>query len=45
MNFQELIIFLQDLPTRDWTVERIQELLGQAFILKSLFNESPSHLT
>mmetsp|Transcript_4022 Transcript_4022/g.5870 ORF Transcript_4022/g.5870 Transcript_4022/m.5870 type:complete len:347 (-) Transcript_4022:2336-3376(-) len=44
MNFQDLIIFLQDLPTRDWGVERIQELLGQAFILKTLFNESPSHL-
>ncbi|CAK9028788.1 TBC1 domain family member 22B [Durusdinium trenchii] len=44
MGFQELIIFLQDLPTGDWDLARIQELLGQAYILKTLFNESPSHL-
>lgn len=44
MSFQDLLIFLQNLPTSDWDVARIEELLGQAFILKTLFNESPSHL-
>jgi len=45
LNFQDLIVFLQDLPTRGWGTEEIEMLLGQAFILKSLFNESPSHLS
>jgi len=44
MEFQDLIMFLQNLPTRDWGIARIQELLGQAHILKTLFDESPSHL-
>lgn len=44
MGFQELIVFLQDLPTRGWDIDRIQEVLGQAYILKTLFNESPNHI-
>mmetsp|Transcript_11071 Transcript_11071/g.12673 ORF Transcript_11071/g.12673 Transcript_11071/m.12673 type:complete len:361 (+) Transcript_11071:148-1230(+) len=42
--FQDLMVFLQDIPTQDWGVEDIEEILGQAFILKSLFDQSPSHL-
>jgi len=43
-SFQDLMMFLQDIPTQHWGVEDIEELLGQAFILKSLFDQSPSHL-
>mmetsp|Transcript_4059 Transcript_4059/g.7788 ORF Transcript_4059/g.7788 Transcript_4059/m.7788 type:complete len:358 (-) Transcript_4059:134-1207(-) len=44
LDFQDLIMFLQDLPTRDWGIPRVQELLAEAYMLKTLYNESPSHL-
>jgi hypothetical protein len=44
MNLEEIIIFLQDLPTRDWTEVRAESLLSQAYILQSLFHQSPAHL-
>jgi len=43
-DLSDFMIFIQNLPTSDWAIPRIQELLGQAYILKTLFNESPSHL-
>ncbi len=44
MNFQELITFLQALPTDDWEEENVEPLLSQAFILSTLFENAPSHL-
>eukprot|EP00924_Labyrinthula_sp_SR-Ha-C_P011355 snap_masked-scaffold_36-processed-gene-2.55-mRNA-1 protein AED:0.01 eAED:0.01 QI:0/-1/0/1/-1/1/1/0/365 len=44
MDFQDLMVFLQDLPTSSWTEKEIEELLGQAFILHELFKDSPGHL-
>jgi TBC1 domain family member 2 len=44
MNLEEMIVFLQNMPTRDWTTERADSLLSQAFILQSLFDQSPAHL-
>lgn len=45
MKFQELVTFVQKLPTRDWKVKDVEELLAQAFVYKSLFESSPSHLS
>jgi hypothetical protein len=44
MNFQEILMFLQDLPTNDWDEEDVEPILSQAFILSTLFENSPSHL-
>eukprot|EP01033_Poteriospumella_lacustris_P011464 gene11463-8158_t len=44
MNFQELITFLQALPTEDWEEDDVEPLLSQAFILSTLFENAPSHL-
>jgi hypothetical protein len=44
LEFQELMIFLQKLPTRTWQSEQIDVLLSQAFLYKTLFNDCPSHL-
>jgi len=44
MKFQELIMFLQDMPTSDWSDEDVEPILSQAFILSTLFDNSPSHL-
>lgn len=37
-------MFLQALPTRDWTTKDIELLLSEAYIWKSLFSNSSAHL-
>jgi TBC1 domain family member 2 len=37
-------MFLQALPTRDWTEKDIELLLSEAFIWQSLFQDSSAHL-
>ncbi|KIV92059.1 hypothetical protein PV10_06532 [Exophiala mesophila] len=44
MGFQEILMFLQALPTRDWTEKDIELLLSEAFIWQSLFRGSRAHL-
>ncbi|EXJ82670.1 hypothetical protein A1O3_06484 [Capronia epimyces CBS 606.96] len=44
MNFQEILMFLQALPTRGWTEKDIELLLSEAFIWQSLFRGSRAHL-
>lgn len=43
-EFQDIIMFLQDLPTQDWTSKDIELLLSEAFMWKSLFQNAQSHL-
>ena len=38
------MMFLQSLPTRDWTEKDIELLLSEAFIWQSLFRGSSAHL-
>ncbi|ROV96450.1 hypothetical protein VSDG_05390 [Cytospora chrysosperma] len=44
MDFQEIMMFLQSLPTRDWTEKDIELLLSEAYIWQSLFKGSAAHL-
>ncbi|KAI9891933.1 MAG: GTPase-activating protein [Vezdaea aestivalis] len=44
MDFQEIMMFLQALPTRNWTAKDIELLLSEAFIWQSLFRGSSAHL-
>ncbi|KAL2841200.1 rab-GTPase-TBC domain-containing protein [Aspergillus pseudodeflectus] len=44
MDFQEIMMFLQALPTRDWTEKDIELLLSEAYIWQSLFQDSRAHL-
>ncbi|KAI9812605.1 MAG: GTPase-activating protein [Pycnora praestabilis] len=44
MDFQESMMFLQALPTRQWTEKDIELLLSEAFIWQSLFRGSSAHL-
>ncbi|CRG84646.1 GTPase-activating protein gyp1 [Talaromyces islandicus] len=44
MDFQEIMMFLQALPTKDWTDKEIELLLSEAFIWQSLFQDSSAHL-
>lgn len=44
MDFQQLMLFMQKLPTSKWHTKEIETLLAEAFVLKSLFHQSPKHL-
>jgi hypothetical protein len=44
MEFQDILMFLQELPTSSWAEEDVEPILSQAFILSTLFDGSPSHL-
>ncbi|TRY52546.1 TBC1 domain containing protein [Cryptosporidium tyzzeri] len=44
MDFSEIMLFLQNSPTKNWTERDIDSLLAQAFVLQSLFHFSPRHL-
>ena len=44
MDFQEVMMFLQSLPTKQWTEKDIELLLSEAFIWQSLFKGSGAHL-
>jgi hypothetical protein len=41
---KEIMMFLQALPTKDWTEKDIELLLSEAFIWQSLFQDSSAHL-
>ena len=44
MKRQEIMMFLQALPTRSWTEKDVELLLSEAFIWQSLFRGSSAHL-
>ncbi|EWM26781.1 gtpase activating protein [Nannochloropsis gaditana] len=37
LPFQDLVLFLQDLPTHSWTLHEIEPLLSQAHVLRALY--------
>jgi hypothetical protein len=44
MDFQEVMMFLQALPTKNWNEKDVELLLSEAFIWQSLFRNSSAHL-
>lgn len=44
MEFQEIMMFLQDPPTKDWTEKDVELLLSEAFIWQSLYKNATAHL-
>ncbi|RZC64115.1 hypothetical protein C5167_025872 [Papaver somniferum] len=45
LDFQEMVMFLQHLPTHNWTHQELEMVLSRAFMWHTMFNSSPSHLT
>ncbi|KAF8598566.1 RabGAP/TBC [Ceratobasidium sp. AG-I] len=43
MEFQEIIMFLQSLPTQGWTDHEVELLLSEAFLLSSVWHNAQSH--
>lgn len=44
MNFSDMVMFLQHLPTEEWEVKDVETLLSQAYVYKTLYDGSPAHL-
>ncbi|KAK8515986.1 hypothetical protein V6N13_093243 [Hibiscus sabdariffa] len=44
LDFQEMVMFLQHLPTQNWTYQELETVLSRAYVWHSMFNKSPSHL-
>ena len=44
MDFQAIMMFLQALPTQDWTEKDIELLLSEAYMWQSLFADATAHL-
>jgi TBC1 domain family member 2 len=44
MEFQDMVMFLQNLPTHDWTSQEINVILSQAYMWLTIFGAAPSHL-
>ncbi|PKA61564.1 hypothetical protein AXF42_Ash018177 [Apostasia shenzhenica] len=44
LEFQEMVMFLQHLPTQNWSHHELEMVLSRAFMWHAMFNSSPSHL-
>lgn len=44
MEFQDMVMFLQNLPTQDWSEKEIDVILSQAYMWRTIFGAAPSHL-
>lgn len=42
---QELILFLQKLPTADWGEKEIESVLSRAYMWRASFDHARSHLS
>eukprot|EP00467_Chlorarachnion_reptans_P004206 CAMPEP_0114507096 /NCGR_PEP_ID=MMETSP0109-20121206/11819_1 /TAXON_ID=29199 /ORGANISM="Chlorarachnion reptans, Strain CCCM449" /LENGTH=499 /DNA_ID=CAMNT_0001685809 /DNA_START=62 /DNA_END=1561 /DNA_ORIENTATION=+ len=43
-EFQDLIVYLQNLPTKDWTEVDVETVLAQAYVYKYQFEGAENHL-
>lgn len=44
MDFQEIMIFLQSLPTKNWGDKEVEMLLSEAYMWQSLYKNASAHL-
>eukprot|EP01016_Furgasonia_blochmanni_P002984 TRINITY_DN1116_c0_g1_i12.p1 TRINITY_DN1116_c0_g1~~TRINITY_DN1116_c0_g1_i12.p1 ORF type:complete len:288 (-),score=36.35 TRINITY_DN1116_c0_g1_i12:358-1221(-) len=44
MSFNDLMLFLQCLPTKEWREEDLNMLIAEAYVFKTLFEGSKGHL-
>ena len=42
---EQLMLFLQELPTKEWGLSHMETLLSEAFILSTSFKDAQHHLT
>eukprot|EP00884_Botryococcus_braunii_P016775 jgi/Botrbrau1/3781/Bobra.0183s0016.1 len=45
LDFQELVLFLQKLPTHDWSEKEVEMVLSRAYMWRASFGNAQSHLS
>lgn len=45
LDFQEMVMFLQHLPTENWNHVELEMVLSRAYMWHTMFNSSPSHFS
>ncbi|XP_004980361.1 GTPase-activating protein gyp1 [Setaria italica] len=45
LDFQEMVMFLQRLPTSTWAHHELEMVLSRAYMWHTMFKSAPSHLT
>ncbi|KAG5530547.1 hypothetical protein RHGRI_025484 [Rhododendron griersonianum] len=45
LDFQEMVMFLQHLPTENWNHVELEMVLSRAYMWHTMFKSSPSHLS
>jgi len=43
MNFTDIMLFLQNMPTKEWREEDIEIIISEAFVFKSLYEDTHGH--
>lgn len=41
MNFTDIMVFLQNLPTKDWTEQDMEMIIAEAYVFKTLYGITP----
>ncbi|GAB2286576.1 hypothetical protein Dimus_020973 [Dionaea muscipula] len=44
LDFQEMVMFIQHIPTHNWMDQELEMVLSRAYMWHTMFNNSPSHL-
>ncbi|CAH1412796.1 unnamed protein product [Lactuca virosa] len=44
LDFQEMVMFLQHLPTHNWNHQELEMVLSRAFMWHTMFDSCPNHL-
>ncbi|KAF5767992.1 putative Rab-GTPase-TBC domain-containing protein [Helianthus annuus] len=44
LDFQEMVMFLQHLPTNNWSHQELEMVLSRAFMWHTMFDSCPNHL-
>jgi hypothetical protein len=44
MDFQDMLLFLQKLPTQGWTCKDLEVILSRAHMLRTSFDDAQNHL-
>jgi len=45
MNLDNIMVFLQDLPTKQWSEQDLDVIIAEAYVFKSLYEDSTGHFT
>ena len=45
MAFQEIMVFLQNMPTKDWSERDIEVIIAESYVFKTLYEDTHGHFS